>query len=137
MLLENTVSWHLAERTEIALLPTYFVFPYSPLWYNARRQRQRPKGASSLMTYIHAIVAGDLQRVFYAVSLLVGVLPEGLLLIIYRMGFGRRGFGRGFGSFRVLRILFALLFTTLLGPVVLVALIAFIAYRFFTSRRGR
>jgi hypothetical protein len=89
------------------------------------------------MTYIHAIVAGDLQRVFYAVSLLVGVLPEGLLLIVHRMGFGRRGFGRGFGSFRVLRILFALLFTTLLGPVVLVALIAFIAYRFFTSRRGR
>jgi len=89
------------------------------------------------MTYIHAIVAGDLQRVFYTVSLLVGVLPEGLLLIIHRMGFGRRGFGRGFGSFRVLRILFALLFTTLLGPVVLVALIAFIAYRFFTSRWGR
>jgi hypothetical protein len=85
------------------------------------------------MTYIHAIVAGDLEWVFYAVSLLVGVLPEGLLLIIHRMGFGRRGFG----SFRILRILFALLFTTLLGPIVLVALIIFIAYRFFTSRRGR
>jgi uncharacterized membrane protein len=85
------------------------------------------------MTYIHTIVAGDLEWVFYAVSLLAGVLPEGLLLIIHRMSFGRRGFG----SFRILRILFALLFTTLLGPIVLVALIIFIAYRFFTSRRGR
>jgi hypothetical protein len=33
--------------------------------------------------------------------------------------------------------LFTLLFTTLLGPVVLVVLIAFVAYRFFTSRRRR
>ena len=89
------------------------------------------------MTYIHAILAGDLERVLCAVSLLVGVLPEGLLLIFHRMGFGRRGFGRGFGSFRILRILFVVLFTTVLGPIVLVALITFIAYRFFTSRRGR
>jgi hypothetical protein len=49
-----------------------------------------------------------------------------------------RGFGRrGFGSFRILRILFALLFTTVLGSTVLVALIAFAGYAFFTSRRGR
>jgi hypothetical protein len=42
-------------------------------------------------------------------------------------GFGKQGFGfgRGRGSFRVLRILFVLLFTTVLGPIVLVALIAF------------
>jgi len=53
------------------------------------------------------------------------------------MGFGTRGFGRGFGSSRILRILFALLFTTLLRPIVLVELITFIAYRFFTNRRGR
>jgi hypothetical protein len=33
--------------------------------------------------------------------------------------------------------LFVLLFTTALGPVVLVALIAFAAYAFFNSRRGR
>jgi hypothetical protein len=89
------------------------------------------------MTYIHAIAADYLQRVFYVLSLHVSVLLEVLLLIIHRMGFGRRGIGRGFGSFRVLRIVFALLFTTLLGPIVLVALITFIAYRFFTSRRGR
>ncbi len=89
------------------------------------------------MAYIHAIAAGHLEWTLYAISLLVSALPDELLLIIRRMGFGRRGFGRGFGSFRILRILLALLFTTLLGPIVLVALIAFVAYRFFTSRRGR
>jgi hypothetical protein len=88
------------------------------------------------MDFLHAIAAGDLQWALYAVSLLVSVLPDGLLLIL-RRGFGRGGFGRGRGGFGVFRILFTLLFTTLLGPIVLVALIAFVAYRYFTSRRGR
>jgi hypothetical protein len=69
-------------------------------------------------------------------TLLVSVLPEELLLI-QRRGFGRRGFGRRRASFGLFRILFALLFTTLLGPLVLVALIAFFAYSFFRSRRRR
>jgi hypothetical protein len=93
-----------------------------------------------LMAYIQAIAAGNnLECALYAVSLLVSVLPDELLLIIQKRGFGRRGFGlgRGRGSFRLFRILFALLFTTLLGPIVLVALIAFVAYRFFISRRRR
>src|SRR3712207_9065725 len=83
-----------------------------------------------------AIAAGDPGWALCALSLLVGVLPDELLLIIQRRGFGRRGFGFGRrrGSFRLLRVLFALLFTTLLGPIVLVALIAFVAYSFFTSR---
>ena len=90
------------------------------------------------MAYIYAIAAGDLQWALYAVSLLAGALPDGLLLI-QRRGFGKGGlgFGRRRGSFGLFRILFALLFTTLLGPIVLVALIVFVAYRFFTSRRGR
>ena len=90
------------------------------------------------MAYIQATAAGDIEWVLLAVSLLVGVLPDELLLVRMR-GFGRRGFGpgRGLGMFRVFRILFALLFTPLLGPIVLVALIAFVAYWFFTSRRGR
>lgn len=71
-------------------------------------------------------------------SLLVSVLSDELLLVL-RRGFGRGGIGRGLGGFRlfrIFRILFALLFTTLLGPIVLVALIAFVAYRyFFTGRR--
>ena len=91
-----------------------------------------------MASYIHAIAAGDLEWTWYVVSLLVGVLPEELLLI-QRRGFGRGGFGFGRqrGSFGLFRLLFALVFTTLFGPIVLVALIAFVAYRFFTSRRGR
>jgi hypothetical protein len=91
-----------------------------------------------MASYIPAIAAGDLEWALYVVSLLVGVLPEELLLI-QRRGFGRGGFGFGRrrGSFGLFRIVFALVFTTLLGPIVLVALIAFVAYRFFTSRRGR
>jgi hypothetical protein len=90
------------------------------------------------MAYLHVIAAGDLQWTLYAVALPVIVLQNELLLIL-RRGFGRRGFGFGRrrGSFGVFRILFALLFTTLLGPIVLVALIAFVAYRFLTSRRRR
>jgi hypothetical protein len=90
------------------------------------------------MAYIHAIAAGDLDWTLYILSLLVSVLPNELLLI-QRRGFGRRGFGFGRrrGSFRLFRILFALLFTTFLGPIVLVALIAFVAYSFFASRRRR
>ena len=83
-----------------------------------------------------AITAVHLEWALYAISLLVSALPDGLLLI-ERMGFGRRGFGRGRGSFRILRILFVLLFTTVLGPIVLLALVAFVAYSFFASRRGR
>ena len=87
------------------------------------------------MDYLHAIAAGDLRWALYAVSLLVSVLSDELLLVL-RRGFGRGGIGRGLGGFRLFRILFALLFTTLLGPIVIVALIAFVAYRyFFTGRR--
>jgi hypothetical protein len=89
------------------------------------------------VTYIHAIAASNFDWALYSVSLLVSMLPEGFLLIASRMGFGRRGFGRGFGLFRILRVLVPLLFTTLLGPIVLVALIAFVAYWFFTSRYRR
>jgi hypothetical protein len=90
------------------------------------------------MAYIHAIATGHLELVLYAVPLLVSALPDELLLIRMR-GFGRRGFGfgRGRGSFRLLRILFVLLFTTVLGPIVLVALVVLVAYGFFSSRRGR
>ena len=92
-----------------------------------------------MASYIHAIVAAAyLEWALYAVSLLVSVLPEELLRV-QRRGFGRRGigFGRRRGSFGLFRILFVVLFTTVVGPIVLVALIAFVAYRFFSSRRGR
>ena len=90
------------------------------------------------MAYLYEISTGDLGWAVYAVSLLAGVLPEALL-VLQRRGFGRGGvgFGRRRGSFGLFRILFVLLFTTVVGPIVLVALIAFLAYRFFASRRGR
>jgi len=96
------------------------------------------------MAYIHTIAAGHLQLALYTVLLLVSVLPEELLLTLMR-GFGRRGFGLGRGRgifrlfriFRLLRFLFVLLFTTVLGPIVLVALLAFAGFAFLSSRRGR
>ena len=98
-----------------------------------------PKGAPSFMaSYIHAATAGELGWALFAVSLLASVSPDALMLIL-RRGFGRGGFGFGRrrGGFGLFRILFALLFTTLVGPIVLVALIALFAYSFFNSRRGR
>jgi hypothetical protein len=110
------------------------MFPSSVLWYNASKRMQcAAKGASNVMTYIHAIAAGDPGWVLYAASLLAGVLPDGIMLIL-RRGFG---FGRRRGSLGLFRILFVVLFTTVLGPIVLVALIAFFAYSFFVSRRRR
>lgn len=96
------------------------------------------------MAYIHTIAAGHLELAVCAVSLLVNALPEKIQLLWMR-GFGRRGFGfnrgrgmfRLFRIFRVVRFLFVLLFTTVLGPIVLVALITFAGYAFFSSRRGR
>jgi hypothetical protein len=114
---------------------------HSLLWYNPRWIGALGGGEGSrrlMASYIHAIAAADLQWALYTVSLFVSVLPEEFLLI-QRRGFGGRGFGFGRrrGSFGLFRILFALLFTTLLGPIVLVALIAFVAYRFFNSQRRR
>jgi hypothetical protein len=88
------------------------------------------------LAYIYTIAAGHLEWALYTVSLLASALPDRLLLIWMR-GFGGRGFGRGRGIFRLFRILFLLLFTTVLGPIVLVALIVLGAFWFFTSPRGR
>jgi hypothetical protein len=90
------------------------------------------------MAYIHAIPAGHLEWAVYAAALLAVILPDDLLAVILRRGFGRRGFGRGLGPFRLIRlarVLFVLLFTTILGPIVLVALLVFAGYWFFANRR--
>ncbi len=90
------------------------------------------------MAYLYEILTGDLWWAAYAVSLLAGVVPEALA-VLQRRGFGRGGvgFGRRRGSFGLFRILFVLLFTTVLGPIVLVALIAFLAFRFYVGSRNR
>gem|GEM_PF-1476700 len=89
------------------------------------------EGALGFMAYLYEILTGDLGWVAYAVSLLAGVLPDALLML------QRRGFGRRRGSFGLFRILFVVLFTTVLGPIVLVGLLAFFAYRFYASSRNR
>ena len=95
------------------------------------------EGALGFMAYLYEISAGNIGWAVYAVSLLAGVLPDALL-IFQRRGFGRGvSFGRRRGSFGLFRILFVLLFTTVLGPIVLVALLAFLAYRFYASSRNR
>jgi hypothetical protein len=91
------------------------------------------------MSYILASPA-HLEWASYVIVLLVGALPDRLLAaIVLRRGFGRRGFGRGLGPFRLIRvarILFVLLFTTILGPIVLVAILVFVGYWFFAQRRS-
>jgi hypothetical protein len=91
------------------------------------------------MSHILAIPAHP-EWAPYVMMLLVGVLPDRLLAaFILRRGFGRRGFGRGLGPFRLIRlgrVLFVLLFTTILGPIVLVALLVFAGYWFFANRRS-
>jgi hypothetical protein len=95
------------------------------------------------MAYIHAIPAGHLEWTLYAVSLLAGAFSNGPLTLVRMRGFGKRGFGKrgfgrgGLGPFRLIRlgrILFVLLFTTVLGPVVLVALVVFAGFWFFAIR---
>ena len=91
------------------------------------------------MAYIHEIMAGHPQWVVYSVTLLAGTFTDGFLALVMRRGFGRRGFGRGPGPFRMIRlarILFVLIFTTILGPIVLVAILVFAGYWFFANRRG-
>jgi hypothetical protein len=92
------------------------------------------------MAYIHAISAGHVEWVLYTVTLLAGALSDGPLAVLLRRGFGGRGFGgRGLGPFRMIRlvrVLFVLLFTTVLGPIVLVALVVLGAY-WFVAIRGR
>jgi hypothetical protein len=91
------------------------------------------------MSFILAIPA-HLEWASYFIMLLVGVLPDRLLAtIVLRRGFGGRGFGRGLGPFRLIRLarlLFVLLFTTILGPIVLVAVLVFAGYWFFANRRS-
>jgi hypothetical protein len=88
------------------------------------------------MTYIHAILAGHLEWAIYALSLASGALAEAVLLL-QRRGFGRGGFG-GFGRRRRRGgLLGGLALFFLLGPIVILALVAYFAYALFSGMRRR
>lgn len=88
------------------------------------------------MTYIHAIAAGNSDFILFALSLFVGALPKGFSLL-QRRGFGRRGFGRRRRSRGIFGALGALIFLFVVGPIVVLGLIAYVAYRLLSGRRER
>ncbi len=90
------------------------------------------------MTYsLYALAAEHPGLALYALSLLLGVLPDALALL-QRRGLGRRG---GFRTRRRRRraggLLGTLVLLFVLGPLVLLALAAYAAYRYFGRWRGR
>ncbi len=88
------------------------------------------------MTFMQTFAAGHLEVVLYALSLFAGVLADPFLLLLQR-----RGFGRGFGGFRRRRrpggILGGLLLFFLLGPILIIALIAYFLYALFSGFQRR
>ena len=89
---------------------------------------------------LYALAAEHPGMILYALSLLVGAVPDALALLFQRRGLGRR---RGLRTRRrrrsggLLGALGALALVFVLGPLVLLALVAYAAYRFFAGRRGR
>ena len=88
---------------------------------------------------LYALAAEHPGLALYALSLLLGVLPDALALL-QRRGLGRRGGLRTRRRRRrsggLLGALGALALLFVLGPIVLLALAAYAAYRFFGGRRG-
>ncbi|QIN81256.1 hypothetical protein GBA63_00450 [Rubrobacter tropicus] len=88
------------------------------------------------MAYLYAIAAAHSEVVLYALSVLTGALPRVLALL------QRRGFGRGFSGRRrrrggIFGALGTLLFLLVLGPIVLLALVAYFVYGMLAGRRRR
>lgn len=72
----------------------------------------------------------------FVLSLLAGFLVDALA-VLQRRGFGRGGFGRRRRPGGLLGALGTLVFLFVLGPVVVLALIAYLAYGAIWGRRGR
>jgi uncharacterized BrkB/YihY/UPF0761 family membrane protein len=88
---------------------------------------------------LYALAAEHPGMVLYALSLLVGALPDALARLFQRRGLGRRGLRtrRRRRSGGLLGALGALALVFVLGPLVLLALAAYAVYRFVGGRRGR
>ncbi len=90
------------------------------------------------MADVYALVAQHLELALYALPLLVGALTDALALL-QRRGLGRRGglrTRRRRRSGGLLGALGALALVFVLGPLVLLALVAFTVYRFFGGDAG-
>ncbi len=87
------------------------------------------------MAHLYAVVTVHPEVALYVLSVFTGVLPGALALL------QRRGFGRGFGSRRrrggIFGALGTLLFLLVLGPIVVLALIAYFVYGTLAGRRRR
>jgi hypothetical protein len=90
---------------------------------------------------LYALAAEHPGMILYALSLLVGAVPDALALLFQRRGLGRRRGGlrtrRRRRSGGLLGALGALALVFVLGPLVLLALVAYAVYRFVGGRRGR
>lgn len=89
------------------------------------------------MAYVQAILVGHLEWVLYALSLSAGAAAH-VLSLLQRRGFGRRGFG-GFGRRRRRGgLLGGLALFFLLGPIVVLVIVAYFVLTLFSRmRRGR
>lgn len=89
------------------------------------------------MAYLYAIVAGHTESALYVLSTLSGALLPNALALLQRRG----GFGRGFGRRRrrggIFGALGTLLLLMVLGPIILVALLAYFIYGMLADRRRR
>jgi hypothetical protein len=84
---------------------------------------------------VYRITAGHPELVSFVLSLFAGVTVDALVAL-QRRGFGRGGFGRRrrpsiFGA------LGTLVFLLVLGPIVVLALIAYLVYGALAGRRRR
>ena len=90
------------------------------------------------MADVYAFATQHLEIALYALPLLVGALTDALALL-QRRGLGRRGglrTRRRRRSGGLLGALGALALIFVLGPLVLLALVAYAASRFFAGRRS-
>ena len=92
------------------------------------------------MAHAYTILAGHAEVALYIISTLSGALLTNALAVLQRRGFGR-GLGGGLGRRRrrggVFGALGTLLLLMVLGPIILVALLAYVVYGMLSGRRGR
>ena len=88
------------------------------------------------MSVIYEIATGYSGAAAFVLSLLTGAAADALL-VLQRRGFGRGAFGRRRRPGGLLGALGTLVFLFVLGPIVVLALIAYLIYGAISGRRRR